>query len=176
MTALECAQYIVVKMIKYVQEVKIGMIAIWEISVIQKTVSNFNNLYTNFLLSLLHIIYFLSVQHSALFIVVEMICIVLVLGIMLLANNLVLIIVWPERMANAGMHVQFNVERMIKFALDLLMTMVAKLWLTFAITWTVRININYSMKKILLFFFQFNSSILSCSLWARRIALCKSLD
>merc|ERR1712038_1923625 len=95
-------------MIKCVQEVKIGMIATWEISVIQKT-------------------------HFALFIVVQMICIVLVLGILPLGNNLVLIIAWLERMENASCHVQFNVERKNKFALDLLMRMVAKLWLTLAI-------------------------------------------
>merc|ERR1712038_236439 len=71
--------------------------------------------------------------HFALFIVVQMICIVLVLGILPLGNNLVLIIAWLERMENASCHVQFNVERKNKFALDLLMRMVAKLWLTFAI-------------------------------------------
>ena len=125
------------------------MIAIWEISVIQKTVSIFSFLFIHSGYDLPSIfcclqytsyVYFLSVQLSALFIVVQMICIVLVLGILPQGNNLLQIIAWLERMENASCHVQFNVERKIKFALDLLMRMVAKLWLTFAIIVTVRMK------------------------------------
>ena len=140
MTVLVCVQSIVEKMIKCVQEVKIGMIAIWEISVIQKTVSVFSFLLIYLIYFAVFNIHFLSAQHFALFIVVQMICIVLVLGILPLGNNLVQIIAWLERMENASCHVQFNVERKIKFALDLLMRMVAKLWLTFAIIVTVRMK------------------------------------